>query len=122
MHGLEKNPRNIDTFFARADTLRMGHNMHIYKERSRHEPRKNFFSQRVVIQWNALPEKVVSSNTMRLLKIEYDKCGEGGGVKISSHFYPDWPHTVCEATQVNIVCVVYQWTATYMVSKPETLR
>ena len=77
MHGLEKIPE--DTFFARADTLRGGHIMKIYKERSRREPRRNFFSQRVVIPWNALPEKVVSSKTMRLFKIEYDKCGEGVG-------------------------------------------
>ena len=77
IHGLEKITE--DTFFARADTLRRGHCMKIYKERSRREPRRNFFSQRVVIPWNALPEKVVSSKTTRLFKIEYDKCGEGGG-------------------------------------------
>ncbi len=75
MHGLEKIPE--DTFLARADSLQRGHSMKIYNEKSRREPRRNFFSQRVVIPWNALPEKVVSSKTTRLFKIEYDKCGEG---------------------------------------------
>ena len=35
----------------------------------------------------------------------------GGGVKISSPFYLDRPHTVCETTQVNIVSIVCQWAA-----------
>ena len=61
MHGLERIP--ADRFFARADTLRRGHSMKLFKERSRHEPRRNFFSQRVVSPWNALPDKVVSSKT-----------------------------------------------------------
>ena len=105
MHCLEKIPEY--TFFARADALGRGHCMKIYKEISRCEPRRNFFSQRVVIPWNALPEKVVSNKTTRLFKVEYDKCE---GV------------CVCEATQVSIVGVVYQWTAKYMVSKPQKLR
>ena len=68
--------------------------MKTYKERSRREPHRNVSSQRVVIPWNALPVKVVSSKTTRLFNIEYDKCGEGlggggGGVKISYPFYLD---------------------------------
>ena len=57
MHGLERIPEV--TFFARGDTLRRGHTLKIYKERSKRESRRNFFSQRVVIPWNELPEKVV---------------------------------------------------------------
>ena len=49
--------------------------MKLLKERSRREPCRHFFSQRVVIPWNALPEKVVSSKTMLQFKIEYDKYG-----------------------------------------------
>ena len=66
MHGLERIPEV--TFFARGDTLRRGHTLKIYKERSKREPRRNFFSQRVVIPWNALPEKVVSANLRCSLK------------------------------------------------------
>ena len=51
MHGLERIPEV--TFFARGDTLRRGHTLKIYKEISKREPRRNFFSQRVVIPWKA---------------------------------------------------------------------
>ncbi len=44
-HGLERIPEV--TFFARGDTLRRGHTLKIYKERSKWDPRRNFFSQRV---------------------------------------------------------------------------
>ena len=54
--------------------------MKLLKERSRREPRRNVFSQRVVIPWNALPEKVVISKTTQQFKIAYDKCVGGGGV------------------------------------------
>ena len=74
MHGLERTPEV--TFFARGDTLRRGHTFNIYEERSKREPRRNFFSQRVVIPWNAQPEKVVCSKSTLQFKIEYDKfCG-----------------------------------------------
>ena len=60
MHVLERIPE--DTFFARADTtLRRMHSMTLFEERSRREPHSNFISQCVVISWNALPEKVVTS-------------------------------------------------------------
>ena len=42
MHGLERIPEV--TFFARGDTLRRGHTLKIYKEISKREPRRNFFS------------------------------------------------------------------------------
>ena len=71
MHGLERIPEV--TFFARGDTLQRGHTLKIYKERSMREPRRNFFSQRVVIPWNALPEKVVCSKSTLQFKIEFDK-------------------------------------------------
>ena len=38
MHGLERIPEV--TFFARGDTLRRGHTLKIYKERSKREPRR----------------------------------------------------------------------------------
>ena len=73
MHGLGRMPE--DTVFARADTLRRGHSMKLFKERLIREPRRIFFSKRVVIPRTALPEKVVSSKTTRQFKIEYGKCG-----------------------------------------------
>ena len=71
MHGLERIPEV--TFFARGDTQRRGHTLKIYKERMQREPRRNFFTQRVVTPWNELPEKVVCSKSMLQFKIQYDK-------------------------------------------------
>ena len=75
MHGLERMPEV--TFFARGDTLQRGHTLKIYKEIWKREPRRNFFSQCVVIPWNALPEKVVCSKSTLPFKIEYDNWGGG---------------------------------------------
>ena len=71
MHGLERIPEV--TFFARGDILRRGHTLKIYKERSKREPRRNFFSQRVVIPWKALPEKVSESESEMFLFDPYQK-------------------------------------------------
>ena len=91
MHGLERIPEV--TFFARGDTLRRAHTLKIYKERSKREPSRNFYSQRAVIPWNALPlglawplpdihidlvkryRSVVCSKSTLQFKIEYDKLG-----------------------------------------------
>ena len=75
VHGLERIQEV--TFFARGDTLRRGHTLKIYKERSKREPRRNLFSQRVVIPWNELSEKVVCSKFTLQFKIEYDTFGGG---------------------------------------------
>ena len=77
MHDLERIPadslRELIIY-----TIRRGHNMELFKERSRREPRRNFFSQRVAIPWNALPEKVVSSKTTLRFKIKYNNIGPRG--------------------------------------------
>ena len=100
MPSLEEIPE--DTLFARSDTLRKAVDYErdtAFQKRPRRKPRRNFFSQRVVIPWNVglLPQKVVCGKTRLQFKIEYYKWG-GGVNKLS---YPDRPHTVCEATQVN---------------------
>ena len=45
MNGLERIP-DI-SFFTRGDTLRRGHSLKIYKERSKRDPRRNFFLHNV---------------------------------------------------------------------------
>ena len=50
-----------------------GHRFKIVKNRSRLNIRKNFFSQRVVNEWNALPEIVVESQSVNSFKNSYDK-------------------------------------------------
>ena len=73
MHDLERIPE--DTFFARTDTPRRG----LFKERSRREARRNFFSQRVVISWNPLPEKVVREGEARTVTYSEPVNFIGGG-------------------------------------------
>ena len=34
--------------------------------------RRNFFSQRVIVPWNQLPEKIINSPTAEIFKREYD--------------------------------------------------
>ena len=48
---------NRDTFFHLIDSERQlrGHGLKLYKRRCRHDTRK-FFSQRVVNNWNSLPQ------------------------------------------------------------------
>ena len=70
MHGLYKTPAN--TFFPCPQRPLRGHAYKIFKRRSRVDVRKQFFTNRVVDRWNALPAEVVSAETLndfkRLLK------------------------------------------------------
>ena len=63
---------------------------YMYSRKDRDVNNAGTFSRNeyMVIPWNALPEKVVSSKTALPFKIKHDKCG---GRR----------HTMCEATQVN---------------------
>ena len=51
----------------------MRHKLKIVKNRSRLNIRNNFFSQRVVNDWNALPVIVVESESVNSFKNNYDK-------------------------------------------------
>jgi ribonuclease P/MRP protein subunit RPP40 len=64
-----------DTFFQLADSrydLR-GHDLKIAKARSRLDVRKFSFSQRVVIEWNRLPEDVVHAKSVNSFKNAWDR-------------------------------------------------
>ena len=50
-----------------------GHAHKLYKERSRLDIRSKYFSQRVVSDWNSLPEKVVQAKTVDSFKTLLDK-------------------------------------------------
>src|SRR5664279_55111 len=60
-------------FFHMATTNLKGHRMKIFKQRSRLNPRKNFFSQRVVNYWNSLPSNVVEATSTNSFKNRIDK-------------------------------------------------
>ena len=48
------------------------HNMKIFKERSRLDLRKRYFSQRVTDEWSSLPTTVVNSQSVLQFKCRYD--------------------------------------------------
>ena len=60
-------------FFMLDDNSRTrGHKYKLVKNRSRLDIRKNFFSQRVVSEWNKLPTLVVEPETLNSFKNRYD--------------------------------------------------
>ena len=61
-------------FFVRSsmDNLH-GHSLKLYKEHFHKVIHKEFFSQRVIDQWNGLPEKVAKAKTLNSLKNSLDK-------------------------------------------------
>jgi hypothetical protein len=68
------NKTDYTRFFTLATNNRTrGHRLKIVKNRSRLDIRKNFFSQRVVNDWNALPVVVVESESVNSFKNNYDK-------------------------------------------------
>ena len=50
-----------------------GHSLKLNKTRSNLEIRRNFFSQRVVNEWNSLPACAISSSTVIEFKTQIDK-------------------------------------------------
>ena len=55
-----------------------GHKFKLKKHRSRLDIRKNFFSNRVVQQWNSLPAHVVEAESVITFKKRLDNCSEWG--------------------------------------------
>ena len=65
-------------FFQLAPTghgLR-GHSMKLFVPTSRTAVRKNFFSRRVIGDWNRLPQSVVEATTVKAFKSKLDKYWE----------------------------------------------
>ena len=60
-----------------------GHSQKFQKQRSRLDLRHTFFSQRVVQDWNSLPEEVVSCTWADPALIQ----GGGGSQMVSAFFY-----------------------------------
>ena len=65
---------NIEDYFDldKNDRTR-GHNLKIKKKSFKLDLRKNFFSLRVVDQWNNLPADVINSPTLNTFKRRLDK-------------------------------------------------
>ena len=55
-----------------------GHQYKLYKDRSRLDLRKFYFSQRVVDSWNKLPCHIVEAETVNCFKRRLDNCKSWG--------------------------------------------
>ena len=69
--GLTKVDYNRWFVFSKESRTR-GHRYKLSKSRSRLEVRKNFFSQRVINEWNKLTIDVVEANSVNSFKNRYD--------------------------------------------------
>ena len=78
MSGREKIDR--EQFFQLADNSHglRGHSLKLKKERSRLEIRRCFFSQRIVNDWNSLPQHVVEATSVNSFKNALDKLQRHG--------------------------------------------
>ena len=59
-------------FTLSVNSRTRGHSLKLAKSRSRLDIRKNFFSQRVVNEWNSLPCEVVEAESVNAFKNRYD--------------------------------------------------
>ena len=56
-----------------------GHHLKLYKNQCRLQLRANFFTQRVINQWNSLPDEVVSAPTISVFKDRLDDLWTSSG-------------------------------------------
>ena len=71
VHGLDG--LSFDYFFEFSNvTTNRGHSLKLRGKRCRLDVRKHFFSQRVINEWNSLPENVVSSPSVNSFKNSLD--------------------------------------------------
>jgi len=58
--------------FNLSSTHLRGHELKLYKPRTKLDVRKYFLSIRVIDEWNSLPESVIYSNTVNTFKAQTD--------------------------------------------------
>ena len=68
---------NLFTFNPASHTR--GHHLKLNKRQCRLQLRANFFTQRVLNQWNSLPDEVVSAPTISILKKRLDELQTSSG-------------------------------------------
>jgi hypothetical protein len=61
-----------DSFFRDQCTKTRGHSMKLYKERVNMDVLKFSFGNRVIDQWNKLPEEVINTNSINSFKNRID--------------------------------------------------
>ena len=77
MYRIMNGDVNIDSsklFTVKAPNMARGHAMKVHlKKISNSDIRHNFFTERVIVPWNTLPQHIVESKTVREFKNSYDK-------------------------------------------------
>lgn len=63
----------LEFFSLPSHTSTRGHSQKLYKKHCRLDHRRNVFSQRIIHDWNALPEQVISCATLNSFKTNLDK-------------------------------------------------
>ncbi len=74
IHGLEKGLRFEDMFQWHLSPFLRGHTMKLRTKRSRLNLRSEFFTQRVIQQWNNLPQSVAEATSLQMFKQRLDNC------------------------------------------------
>ena len=79
-----------NTFFNMSNTGLQGHTFKLYKSAFRTNIGKFAFSNRIIEDWNSLPQHVVSNDTVNTFKIRLDRhyCTVRGLNKSHKAFYP----------------------------------
>ena len=58
-----------DTFFILVNSVTRGHNYRIFKQHCKINPRLNFFTNRIINQWNSLPCYAITSDSLNKFNI-----------------------------------------------------
>ncbi len=70
-----------------TQTRTRGHQHKIFKRQSRLNIRKHSFSQRIVNEWNKLPEKVVSADSLNQFKNRLNTAWKDNKIKFAPDCY-----------------------------------
>ena len=74
LHGMIDTDSKV--FFERSTSVTRGHNMKLFKFASSSSLRKNYFSNRVINEWNNLPATIVNAKSIIEFEKLYDNfCG-----------------------------------------------
>ena len=85
MTGIDRiNPESL--FSMSSVTRTRGHNLKIFKQRCSTKLRQNFFSQRVIEHWNALPVSVVEAPNINIFKNRLNEHWKNHPIKFSPSF------------------------------------
>ena len=85
--------KNIDKcdknklFTIQQSVRTRGHNQKIFKKQYRLELRKHFFSQRVINDWNNLPDELVNSDTVNQFKSRLNNFWKDRAIKFEPDCY-----------------------------------